>query len=106
MDNTDEMILITDPEARRWYNFGFLFAINYIYQRLPEINGGNITPENFKEFFNNRLTHKDGDLVEDEFFEKYPFRETDPIKYGPGECPGDLPNTCIPCTVDGIKPLR
>lgn len=91
---------ITDYYAKRWYNIGFLFAVNYIYTRLAESEDPEFTQEKFKEFCDNRL----GDVIDEKYFEKFPFY-TDNNPYGAGMCPGDLPNTCIPCTGKKTIPI-
>jgi hypothetical protein len=72
---------------------------------LPETNptGNELNKNNFKAFINNRFTSQGVGVIDDKFFEKYPFKIDGP--YGPGMCPEDIPNTCIPCTAAGIVPL-
>jgi len=98
---------ITSYYAKRWYDMGFLFAVNYIYAILPDTNAGiEFNKGIFKDTLNRRFHLPDGTgIVDDKFFEKHPFKETGPSSYPNGQCPGDIPGTCIPCTADGIKPF-
>lgn len=104
MNQTEEPIIIQSEEAKRWYNFGFLFALNYVYAKLPEANKDvELNKAEFKEYINNRYTRGGKGVIDEGFFVDYPFTGNNP--YGLGMCPGDLPNTCIPCTARGVEPL-
>lgn len=97
--------IITLPQARKWYDIGFTFAVNYIYAKLAEsTDPPGLTQAKFKMFCDNRL----GNVIDLTYFQRLPFFFTvgGQNPYGAGQCPGDLPNTCIPCTTGIITPLR
>ena len=98
MKNTDEPTVITDPEAKRWYDFGFRFALNYIYASMLKSGDYSIDPQAFRAFLDDILEVG----VEDDFFERYPFKEG---RYPTGQCPADIPNACIPCADRSIVPI-
>jgi hypothetical protein len=93
--------IITDYYAKRWYDTGFRFAINYIYVRLLKsaANGDSrVDPDQFKAYLDDLL-----DIgVEDDYFEKHPFNKG---CCPDGQCPGDAPGTCIQCSDPGIIPI-
>lgn len=90
--------VITDYYAKRWYNEGFRFAINYIYVHMVNSGDPRVDPEAFKAYLFDTL-----DIgVEEDYFEKHPFNSG---RYPSGQCPGDIPGTCIPCADNGIVPI-
>src|SRR6476661_8958376 len=90
---------IKDDVAKKWYDFGFRFAINYIHAILPESSNVELNQENFKAFLAKELVEG----VNEKFFIEHPFN---PGNYPGGQCPGDTPGTCIQCSDVGIRPLR
>jgi hypothetical protein len=101
-----EAVSIPSPYAKKWYDLGFLFAVNYLHAVLPAANEGTeLNKSDFEEFVNGNFTHEDGGVIKADFFERYPFKQNGPINYPSGQCPGDIPNTCIPCTAGGVEPL-
>ncbi len=96
--------IITSPQARKWYDFGFIFAVNYIHAWLVILANPKLTPAKFKMFCDNRFVN----VIDLTYFERFPFyyNSAGDNPYGAGQCPGDLPNTCIPCINPTISPFR
>jgi len=93
--------IITSPQARNWYDFGYKFAVNYIYAKLAGLRLPKLTQDNFKAFCDNRL----GTIIDLNYFGKSPFYDDEKPGggYPSGQCPGEVPNTCIPCFNDLIR---
>lgn len=90
---------VTSSTAKKWYDLGFRFAINYLHAIMPESSDESFDKETFKNFLDDVLNQG----VEDDYFEKHPFN--DPSNYPPGMCPGDRLGTCIQCADRAITPL-
>jgi hypothetical protein len=104
--NTVQTDEIKDYYAKRWYDLGFLFAVNYLHAVLPAVNAGTqLNKSDFEKFVNDNFTHEGVGVIKADFFVRYPFKQNGPVNYPSGQCPGDIPNTCIPCTAEGIEPL-
>jgi hypothetical protein len=101
MDKTVEPAeKITDYYAKRWYDIGFRFAINYIYAHMLKTGGhGIIEPAAFKAYVKDALIIG----VEDDYFVKHPFNDGN---YPSGQCPGDAPGTCIQCADPAVIPIE
>lgn len=90
---------ITDYYAKRWYKEGFRFAINYIYASMLKTGDNRVDPTAFKSYLDDLL-----DIgVEEDYFEKHPFNDG---SYPSGQCPGDVPGTCIQCADTGVRPIN
>lgn len=89
---------ITNPIVRRWYAFGFRFAINYIHETMT------VKEKEILKALPDKEVYK---LIKKDFFIKHPFKN-----YPAGWCPGDRPGSCIQCpnryirTVKPIKPPK
>jgi hypothetical protein len=93
-------VTIPSPYAKKWYDIGFIFAVNYVYAKLAESTDTGFTQAKFRDFCRGRFGE---DLIDERYFESRPFHDD---SYPSGQCPGDIPNTCIPCTARNIARFR
>lgn len=101
-EHTVEPVTIPSPYAKKWYDIGFLFAVNYLYAKLAESEDPEFNQAKFKEFCKGRFGE---DVIDEKYFESRPFYDDNP-GYPKGQCPGDEPNTCIPCTAENTALIR
>jgi hypothetical protein len=78
-------VTIPSPYAKKWYDMGFLFAVNYLHARLPNSNASaELNKGDFKEWVNANFTHEGGGVIKDDYFEQYPFERNGSINYPSG----------------------
>ena len=103
---------IRDETARRWYDTGFKFALNYLLAWLPEPTSDDydeheFNTENFKKLVSDVIGDEDWQhmpVIDPDYFAKLYFYK-DNNKYG-GLCPDPYDTTvCIPCTAAGVRPV-